>query len=74
MIGQISTWHLDSWAWLWKHTAELQHVMFAMLYMLILGSSLVATLAILARVRVRNHDHIFIFIVRGGDHSYGKVS
>ena len=43
--------------------------MFVMLYMLILGSSLVATLAILARVRVRNHDHIFIVIVRGGDHS-----
>ena len=37
--------------------------MFVMLYMLILGSSLVATLAILARVRVRNHDHIFIVIV-----------
>ena len=45
--------------------------MFVMLYISILGSSLVATLAILARVsgRVRDHDHIFIVIVHGGDHS-----
>ena len=45
--------------------------MFVMLDMLILGSSLVATLAILARVigRVRDHDHIFIVLVHDGDHS-----